>query len=86
MLDEYNMIVGDKQINILKCNYVVEKEDFVIWDKEELMWSREDQFLFVCYKVNNSVFVIENIGELRYRSNYRKCYVYIKFKFGNLKK
>uniref|UniRef100_K1Q7U7 Basigin n=1 Tax=Magallana gigas TaxID=29159 RepID=K1Q7U7_MAGGI len=58
--DEYNMTAGDKQTNTLKCNYVVEKEDSVTWDKEELMWSREDQPLSARHKANNSVLVIEN--------------------------
>lgn len=80
------MTAGDKQTNTLKCTYEVEKEDSVTWDKEELMWSREDQPLSARHKANNSVLVIENTGELRHRSNHRKCHVHIKFKFGNLKK
>lgn len=58
--DEYNMTAGDKQTNSLKCTYKVDKEASVTWDKEELMWTREDQPLSARHKANASMLTIEN--------------------------
>lgn len=73
------MTAGDKQTNSLKCTYKVDKEASVTWDKEELMWTREDQPLSARHKANASMLTIENTGELRHISNHRNCHVHFKF-------